>query len=57
VNEPQFFVSLSSVEGHIVCFSFLEITNKSSVNIVEQVSLWCGGTYFGNIPRGGIAGS
>ena len=40
-----------SVEGHLCCFQFLDITNEAAVNTVEQMSLWDGGTSFGYIPR------
>jgi hypothetical protein len=33
---------------------FLAITNKAAMNIVEQLSLWDGGTSFGHMPRSGI---
>jgi hypothetical protein len=39
------------------CFLFLAITNTASINTVEQVSLWNGGTSFGYMSRSGIAGS
>jgi hypothetical protein len=32
-----FFIIHSSVEGHLGCFQFLEIMNRATVNIVEQV--------------------
>ena len=51
-----FFIH-SSVEGHLGCFQFLTIMNKTAMNIVEQVSLWYGGASFGHMPRSGIAGS
>jgi hypothetical protein len=47
----------SSVEGHLGCFQFLDITNEAAINLVEQMSLWDGGTYFGCMPRNGLAGS
>jgi hypothetical protein len=31
--------------------------NKAAMNIVEQVSIWDGGSDFGYMPRSGIAGS
>jgi len=45
------------VEGHLDCFQFLALMNKAAINIVEQVSLWHGGKYFGDMPRSSIAGS
>jgi len=52
----NFFIH-SSIEGHLDCFQFLAIINKSVINIVEQVSLWDGGASFGSMPRSGIARS
>jgi hypothetical protein len=46
----------SSVVGHLGCFQLLAITNKASMNIVEHVPAWHGGTSFGYIPKSGIAG-
>jgi hypothetical protein len=51
------FCTHSSVEGHLGCFQLLAITNKAAINIVEQLSLWYGGTSLGYILRSGIAGS
>jgi hypothetical protein len=34
------FSIYSLVEGHLVCFQFLAITNKASMTIAEQVSSW-----------------
>jgi hypothetical protein len=36
----------SSVVGHLGCFQLLAITNKASMNIVENVPLWHGGPSF-----------
>ena len=47
----------SSVEEHLGSFNFLAITNKVSMNIVEQVSLWSVGASFGHVSRSDIAGS
>ena len=51
-----FLIHLSA-EGYLGCFQFLAITNKATVNIVEQVSLWDMVPSFGYMPRSGIAGS
>jgi hypothetical protein len=40
-----FFIH-SSVEELLVCLQFLAITNKATVNIIEQVSLWYSGASF-----------
>ena len=45
----------SSVEGRLDCFQFLAIMNKAAMNIVKQVSLWCGGALFGYMPISVIA--
>jgi hypothetical protein len=45
---------------YIGCFQILVIMNKAAIwymNIVEQVSLWDSGAYFGSIPRSNVAGS
>jgi hypothetical protein len=47
----------SSVVGHLGCLNLLPITNKTGMNIVEQVPLWHGAASFGYIPKSGIAGS
>lgn len=46
-----------SVEEHLGCLQFLGIMNKSIINIVGHLSLWCGGTSFGYMPRSDITGS
>ena len=51
-----FYINFS-VEGHLGCFQLLAITNKAAVNVVEHVSLWYGGAFFGYMPRSGILGS
>jgi hypothetical protein len=43
--------------GHLGCFQLLAITNKATLNIVEHMPLWHGGTSFGHMPKSGIAGS
>ena len=40
----------SFVEGHLGCFQVLTITNKAAKDIIEQVSLWCDGAFFGYMP-------
>jgi hypothetical protein len=35
------------VEAHLGCFQLLGITNKATMNIMEHVSLWYGGTSHG----------
>lgn len=45
------------VEGHLACFQFLDITNKATMNRIEQASSWHRGVYFGHMPRSGILGS
>ena len=47
----------SSVLGHLGWFQLLAITNKATMNIVEQVPLSHSGASFGYIPTSGIAGS
>ena len=47
----------SSVEGNLGCFQLLDIINKTSMNIVEQMSLLYVGAPFGYMPSSGIAGS
>ena len=47
----------SLVEGHLGCFQVLTITNKASVNIVEQISLWCEYVSFEYNPKSGVAGT
>jgi hypothetical protein len=41
----------SSVEGHLGSFQLLAIINKTSMNIVEHVSLLCVGTSFGYMSK------
>jgi hypothetical protein len=41
---------MNQIEGHLGCLQFLAIKNKAAMNIVEYVSLWCGGTSFGYMP-------
>ena len=36
----KFFFIHSLVEGHLGCFQFLAITNKATMNIIDQLSLW-----------------
>jgi hypothetical protein len=43
------------VEGFLVCFQFLSMMNKASMNMVEQVSLWYDGVSFGYMPMSSIA--
>ena len=52
----NFFI-YSSVDRLLGCFQFLGITNKASMNIVKQVTLWEGGGLIGYTPRIGPAGS
>ena len=47
----------SSVQGRLVCFQLLAIINKSTMNIVEHVSLLPVVTSSGYMPRRVIAGS
>ena len=51
------FCKHSLVEGHLGFFQLLAITNKTAMNVVEDVSLWYGGASFGYMPSSGIAGS
>ena len=44
-----------SIEEHLDCFQFLVIMNKV-VNIMEHVSFWYGGIYFGYMPWNSITG-
>jgi hypothetical protein len=45
VQKHHIFCIHSSVERHLVYFQFLAITNKATMNIVEQLSLWYGGVW------------
>jgi hypothetical protein len=49
----MFFVH-SSIEGHVGCCQFPVITNKASMNIVDQVLLCDSGVSLGHMPRSGI---
>ena len=51
-----FFIH-SSVEEHMGSFQLLAIMSKGAMNVVVQVSLWCGGTYLGYMPRSATTGS
>ena len=51
------FCIYSSVEGHVFSFKLLALISKAAVNIVEHVSLLCGGASSGYMPRSDIAGS
>jgi hypothetical protein len=42
------------VEGYLGCFHFLAIMNKSAMNMIENVSLWCGRESFRYMPSSGI---
>ena len=53
----QILLICSSFEDYLGCFQFLTITDKAAMNIVEQLSLWGGGTSFGYMLRSGIAES
>lgn len=44
------------VEGHLRCFQFL-IINETTVNMVEQETLWYDEASFGYMPRSGVVGS
>lgn len=55
VKEPHFLFH-SSVEGHLGCFQFLAVTNKATMNKVEQVSLWWSEASSGYTPRSLITG-
>jgi hypothetical protein len=44
-------VPMMLFEGYLGCFWFLAITNRAAVNIVEHLSLWCGGTSFVCSPK------
>jgi hypothetical protein len=46
----------SSVDGYLGSFQFLAIMNKAAMNILEHVSLLKAGTFYGYMPRSGIAG-
>jgi hypothetical protein len=56
VNVPHFLYPCFSW-GTSRLFHFLTFMNKAAMNIVEQVSLWCGGVSFQYKPRSGIVGS
>jgi hypothetical protein len=47
----------SSIVGHVVCFQLLAITIKATMNIMEHIPLWHGGTSFGYITKSSINGS
>jgi hypothetical protein len=46
-----------SVVRHMGCFQLLAITNKATMNVVENALLWHGVLSFGYIPKSGIAWS
>jgi hypothetical protein len=48
---------MSSVLEHLGCFQLLAVTNKATMNILEHVPQWHGGTSFRYIPKSDIAGS
>ena len=50
------FINHSSIEGHLVCFQILAITNSAAMNIVEEMLLWYDRASLGYIPKSGIAG-
>jgi hypothetical protein len=50
-----FFICLSFV-GYLGCFQLLAITNETTLNILEPVPLWHGGTSFGYMLKNAIAG-
>ena len=41
----------SSVEKHLGCLQFLAITNKVTMNSVEDVSLWYDRASYGYMPK------
>jgi hypothetical protein len=43
--------------GYLGSFQLLAITIKATMNIEEDVPLWCGGASFGNMSKSGIVGS
>jgi len=43
-----------SVEAHLGCFQFLDITNKAAMNVFEQVSLCYNGASFRYKAKNGI---
>ncbi|KAL6039421.1 hypothetical protein STEG23_012995, partial [Scotinomys teguina] len=43
--------TLNPFKGHLDCFQILVITNKATLNIVEQVSLWQDGVSFGYVDK------
>jgi hypothetical protein len=47
----------SSVMEHLGCFQLLAITNKATMDIVEHMPMWHGGTSSRCIPKNCIAGS
>ena len=49
------FCMHSSVQGHLGCYHLLAILNKAAMNIVEHSFLLYVETYFGYMPRSGIA--
>lgn len=42
------FIIQSSIDGHLDCFHFLAIVNRTAMKMVEEVSVEC-------MPRSGIA--
>ena len=57
VDVPYYFIIRSSVKGNLGCFQVLAIMNNATINIFEQVFLWCDWVSFGYMSLGGIAGS
>ena len=58
-SEPlrgHIFCINSPVEGDLVCLQLLAVINKTSMNIVEHVSLLYVGASSGYMPSSGIAG-
>ena len=49
------FFICSSFEEYLGCFQVRDITNNSTINIVEQKSLWYDWASFGYMPRRGNA--
>lgn len=51
------FFTYSSAGGHLGRFLLLAIVNKTTVSMVEQVSLWEDGASYGYMPKSSIAES
>lgn len=52
-----FFITHSSGDEHLSCFSFLAVVNRAEVDMNAQVHLWPDAGSFEGMPRSGTTGS